>query len=248
MSTLKLENIGHPDAVGNALELGADGRLTVTLGINGPLTINGNWGTNAGSGLILKSSLTDDNGIIHEQANGTKWFTGQETSNPQDYEFWNYNGSNWFKRFSISEEGYTHTPYHPSFSAYNTTLYQPGAGVDAVKPFDTVRYNVGGHFNTSNYRFTAPISGTYHFTWGGTLQFTTADGYATSYLIINGSSAGTARVRDSQTSGGAYYAGAMGSEYHQLSAGDYVEVWCYSQNGGVVFHSNEFVFMGRLVG
>ena len=27
MSTLKLENIGHPDAAGNALEFGADGSI-----------------------------------------------------------------------------------------------------------------------------------------------------------------------------------------------------------------------------
>ena len=32
-------------------------------------------------------------------------------------------------------------------------------------PFDTVMHNIGSNFNTSTYRFTAPVSGTYAFSF-----------------------------------------------------------------------------------
>jgi len=80
----------------------------VGIGTTSPgylLDLYGNPGSSAGSLLRLESSITDDNGIIHEQADGTKWFTGQETSNPNDYEFWNYNGSTWSARLHIGTDG-----------------------------------------------------------------------------------------------------------------------------------------------
>jgi len=80
----------------------------VGIGTTNPsylLDLYGNPGTSAGALLRLESSITDDNGIIHEQADGTKWFTGQETSNPNDYEFWNYNGSTWSAKLHIGTDG-----------------------------------------------------------------------------------------------------------------------------------------------
>ena len=80
----------------------------VGIGTDNPgykLDLYGNPGSDAGSLLRLKSSVNDDNGIIHEQANGQKWFTGQETTNPNDYEFWNYNGSTWNNVLHLDSNG-----------------------------------------------------------------------------------------------------------------------------------------------
>jgi len=80
----------------------------VGIGTDNPgykLDLYGNPGSDAGALLRLKSSINDDNGIIHEQANGQKWFTGQETSNPNDYEFWNYNGSTWNNVLNLDGSG-----------------------------------------------------------------------------------------------------------------------------------------------
>ena len=56
----------------------------------------------------------------------------------------------------------------PGFLATITSNTGIGSG-GGVIPFNTVTYdarcfNNGGHYNTSNYRFTAPVSGKYLFT------------------------------------------------------------------------------------
>lgn len=50
-------------------------------------------------------------------------------------------------------------PNKPAFQAYKSSN-QTSAGIAA---FDQVSVNTGGHYNTSNYRFTAPVSGNYFF-------------------------------------------------------------------------------------
>jgi len=53
MSTLKLENIGHPDAAGNALEFGADGSIVS----RGSVSKYGAIVTNArGDGIVTRSA------------------------------------------------------------------------------------------------------------------------------------------------------------------------------------------------
>jgi hypothetical protein len=65
------------------------------------------------------------------------------------------------ERMRISGSGYVTTPYQPMFNAY------PSAGGSVanatVLPFNATNVNVGTCFNTSTYRFTAPIAGTYYF-------------------------------------------------------------------------------------
>jgi len=94
--------------LGNTGYLEVDSSGNVGIGTDSPgylLDVYGNPGSSAGSLLRLNSSITDDNGIIHQQADGTQWFTGQETANPNDYEFWNYNGSTWSNILHLDTNG-----------------------------------------------------------------------------------------------------------------------------------------------
>lgn len=52
-------------------------------------------------------------------------------------------------------------PLNPCFFAYDHV--NTGSNVNLV--WRQTRVNVGGHYNTSNGRFTAPIAGTYFFQW-----------------------------------------------------------------------------------
>ena len=68
---------------------------------------------------------------------------------------------------TIDSSGRVLTPARPSFFAYVDTSdssdndYTSMTQVD----FDAVQHNIGGHFNLSTNKFTAPVSGVYQFNW-----------------------------------------------------------------------------------
>jgi len=70
------------------------------------------------------------------------------------------NGSSNTERMRIDTSGRVTMPYQPAFDvSYSSTGYTTLGTV----VFNTVYTNVGGHYNTSNGRFTAPVSGSYIF-------------------------------------------------------------------------------------
>ena len=72
----------------------------------------------------------------------------------------------------ITVSGSITNPSKPMFMGQPTTDYSAGGmptGVMAI----TALYNNGGHFNSSNNRWTAPVTGWYRSTWGG-LQLKTS--------------------------------------------------------------------------
>ena len=68
-------------------------------------------------------------------------------------------------RMSISNEGYVTTPFQPAFKASIQTqsATRTTTNTETVTPYDTTQLNIGNHYNTSNYRFTAPVAGNYFF-------------------------------------------------------------------------------------
>ena len=66
------------------------------------------------------------------------------------------------ERMRIDSSGRVTMPYQPAFDAYSNA-----GGVtfttEASIAFNSTTFNVGNHYNTSNYRFTAPVTGIYFF-------------------------------------------------------------------------------------
>lgn len=131
---------------------------------------------------------------------------------------------------NIIFKDFVFVPDSPSFFARRTT-HVTSTG-DIV--FDTATSNVGGHYNTSNGRFTLPKDGTYLFTFG-TLLYTM--NYASNLrLFINGNAYG------GMSSFGCYgqftgsYAGQSCSAVVTGSANDYITL--YYSNAGTNLHSN----------
>ena len=71
-------------------------------------------------------------------------------------------------------------PYQPSFNVYGGT-----AAVASDVSFASVRHNTGNHWNTSTNTFTAPVAGTYHFSFAF-LHNTSSALYCRVLFKING--------------------------------------------------------------
>jgi hypothetical protein len=151
--------------------------------------------------------------------------------------------ANGVKRMNISRDGLVTMPYQPSFAAYkaNDNNYAP------VSPLDWITtHNTGNHFNGK--RFTAPVSGLYHFEYGGITH--AVSNYFYIGFGINGSNTNqpangswrhlpqtTAEYNNMQTSLTVY-----------LNAGDYVEAWTGYNGGTPYLESARSGFSGYLVG
>jgi hypothetical protein len=80
-------------------------------------------------------------------------------------------------RMSIDNAGIVTMPYQPAFSA-GTTVNNWTGTTGAVLQFDYEVYDIGNNYNTSTRRFTAPVTGLYHFiirfqrhSWEGDIDF-----------------------------------------------------------------------------
>jgi hypothetical protein len=66
---------------------------------------------------------------------------------------------------SITSSGRLSTPRQPSFHARMNNVSGVAIPANTNLPFDSVVHNIGNHFNTSTRIFTAPVSGSYFFTF-----------------------------------------------------------------------------------
>ena len=65
-------------------------------------------------------------------------------------------------QLAVDASGRVTMPYQPAFCAYpNTSGIVQSAG--SVVRYDTTVVNIGNHYNTSTYAFTAPVAGNYYF-------------------------------------------------------------------------------------
>ena len=141
----------------------------------------------------------------------------------------------------LHANGYVTKPYQPVFSA--TTSATSSAGFIV---FNQTSCNVGGHYSTSNGRFTAPIAGNYYFSfYGMSPHNNTSNQRCAIYVNGNYWSAG-------QYIGGVGYTGYTNGGYTHLTlstalplaANDYVQIsWQYAD-----LHSGHCKFTGFLVG
>ena len=65
---------------------------------------------------------------------------------------------------TVNTSGVIVTPARPAFKAYKTGAWQSFGNTDHnVLPFNLTEFNIGTHYNTSTYKFTAPVAGVYYF-------------------------------------------------------------------------------------
>ena len=165
--------------------------------------------------------------------------TAPDVSNSTSDQLAIYNGST--KLFGITETGIVVKPGHPSFHAYdndNSVSYSAGQLI----PYDATNHNVGNHFSTSTYLFTAPISGSYQFNYYSIWYGSASNDWIS--LRVNG-----ARIKSGDvhfSNGGNNWDFVSNSINYYLNAGDYVGV--YSGEGHNYHGGTWGGFSGFLVG
>ena len=115
-------------------------------GMNSAIFKSGATGGNWSSSLLFRDSSNTDLSSVRATADSKlQFFTGAT------------------ERVSIDSAGRVTMPYQPMCSVYSTTAGFTGSS-NTVIPFDSEQVDVGGNYNTSTYRFTAPVAGKYFAT------------------------------------------------------------------------------------
>ncbi len=144
---------------------------------------------------------------------------------------------------TLDSAGRILTPARPYFRVGMGTSQTGITNGDVI--FDTIKDNVGGHYSTSNGRFTAPIAGVYQF--GHSVLFqdvANSDDGITLHYYKNGSGDNESWLFDRAQgedangySGSGGYLNSRGSGTITLAVGDYVNLNVYT-SGSIGVHGN----------
>ena len=155
-------------------------------------------------------------------------------------------GTNWI--LSPQSSGRFNLPYQPVFYAYNpSALSTSTAGT--IFPFNTTRVNVGGHYSTSTYKFTAPILGWYEFHAGLLYRHSGVDGYLECSFYKNGANIGNRGQMYVRHDSSTAHCHSPMHHILQLAAGDTIDLRLAVRVGGDIYYGeNLSYFSGKLIG
>lgn len=155
------------------------------------------------------------------------------------------------ERMRVDASGRVTKPYQPAFTAQPTSF--TGSGGIAGTPtfiFATTLLNIGGHFNTSNGRFTAPVAGNYFFSYSITAASSSKNArYFRVRLKKNGAVVLNPHSTISDETGDADYNLVSAASLVVMNASDYVELEYGSSidASGLVFYDTMNTFSGFLM-
>lgn len=259
------------DLNGNELILDADGDTSITadtddqidfkIGGTDRLSISSTGkvtSTQTGAGVRFEVETTGSTGfrIYQDDSDGFTRLQTYDTTGTtygKGMSFWTApSGGATAERMRIDSSGRVTIASIPSFLAYFSGVPATDgtitSGSDYV--FESTKYNVGSHYNTSNGRFTAPVAGLYEFNFSA---------------YYTNSNSSTARMQTAWKVNGTEYSGAdaLGHILRDpnqcggvitgeqtividLSANDYVTV--FARGGINRVYRGHCHFSGRLIG
>ncbi len=156
------------------------------------------------------------------------------------------------ERLRIDSNGYVTKPHQPVFIAYRVNTYNTTTSA-AVLVYDNERIDVGGNYDESNGRFTAPVTGLYEFAYAA-IAASTQTVYRYD-LRVNGAlpyNPLLLELRIDQNNQTAYGTNGEYVCYVNMTAGQYAQVYVHSDSAvNNVYGSSSYgytYFRGRLIG
>ena len=170
-------------------------------------------------------------------------------NNGGDFVIASRNGGTRAEKMRVHAAGSVTKPLNPSFHVRypGTTALDASGGVAVV--YNSVFHNVGSHYNTSNGRFTAPVTGVYVFH-----AQVRVDGFAGNYSYLtleHYSSTGTQqanKARDLQDGNNSSYLNHIIAQNVYLLANEYVQIQYRNNGDSSVALDSDSYFSGYLLG
>jgi len=125
-----------------------------------------------GSAGISAQRATDTDRLIMQWDGLTSY--GNSVGAYNNIKFISQNNSGSVERMRIDSSGRVTIPYQPSFRVGSGSAIENTTSSAITMIFTTVAHNTGGHFNTTNGTFTAPVAGSYQFNFSGNVKETTS--------------------------------------------------------------------------
>ena len=208
-------------------------------------------GTDGQNGITIKSSTTGAGMFAFaDGTSGSDRYRGYINYNHAD-DSMTLGTAGGSGLLGIDATGRVTTPSQPAFEAYgNNSNYISVSTVGAgyYIPFSNAVTNIGNHYNSSTYKFTAPVAGMYHFY----SAVYTRTGPATEDIYTRWV------VNNSSNKGYSYFYNVTGSEIHNtvtdsidiyLNANDYIGVTINGAGGADMYTGfQECRFSGYLIG
>ena len=185
---------------------------------NSGLHVGRSSGGTAAGESVLAATLGDSSSMVSALLTvknaGNRGSQGHSSGSPlAKFEF--NNGT----AFEIDKYGRRTLQYQPAFNAKLSTA--TGANFNGMLVFNNPDHNIGGHYDTSNGRFTAPLAGRYFFNFYTNVYRDGGSGSLWADWYVNNSAKGFRMY--TQWDGGWELIG--GSIVLSLSQNDYVQVY-----------------------
>jgi hypothetical protein len=231
MSTIAVTNLKHESASGNNITLDSSGYATVNTGLVLP------------NNTFLRAKDTSGNAIrFAGVGSDNKAYVGAFDAISGGGACSIMAGGN--EVIKSDSSGRVTMPYQPAFAAKKNTNQNLSGGTTADITFGAAIVNIGSHYNTSTSKFTAPIAGTYFFSFQISAAFNSAS-YISLVPLKNGSGLGNyAAFSGSTTNGG--YTVLSTSFIITLAANDYIN--CQLEHNNNPTLDNAGMFCGYLIG
>lgn len=146
------------------------------------------------------------------------------------------------ERMRIDASGRVTMPYQPAFNAYAPAK----TATKATVIYGTTRSNIGNHYNVTTGRFTAPIAGTYFFSFNSLMGLPYTAGHVRLWFDVNGVRNATYGDSLLGNDGIVPYSSISMSISLYLNANEYISVW----NDGTIptYGTSYGQFSGHLIG
>ena len=236
---------------GDTLEVTTNATVGGTLGVTGATTVGGHLSASTTAATVGSFTHGSNTGDTRFELNGPNQYRSlyKHAGNIAGYiggsgadvlRFSNAAGTTTLE----ANNGKFTYPLQPSFLARCDT--SPAMDI-AIVPLAVAVHNIGNHYDTSNYRFTAPVNGRYLLTYSVRANHGTSGHILHPSFYINGSSdSGSRTIYKNDTN--AQYMATTFSYVRQLSANDYVVFSMTGGSSGGTLQSGQVSFSGHLLG